>query len=83
VPLSSFHVIARLNSKCSGRFNLVDTLHDLAMAVTIHGDDVLAHANWEIGENWLRKYGCAFLPVVFPHLTQPAGAAANSSSNRR
>ena len=25
--------------------------------MTIHGDDVLAHANWEIGETWLRRYG--------------------------
>ncbi|KAH9007069.1 hypothetical protein EDB86DRAFT_2869818 [Lactarius hatsudake] len=40
-----------------GRFNLVDCLHDFASAVTIHGDDVLAHANWEIGESWLRRYG--------------------------
>ncbi|KAH9978037.1 hypothetical protein BGW80DRAFT_1285473 [Lactifluus volemus] len=41
--------------KC--RFSLVDCLHDFASAVTIHGDDVLAHANWEIGETWLRRYG--------------------------
>ncbi|KAI0301784.1 hypothetical protein B0F90DRAFT_244094 [Multifurca ochricompacta] len=40
-----------------GRFNLVDCLHDFASGVTIHGDDVLAHANWEIGETWLRRYG--------------------------
>ncbi|KAI0069014.1 hypothetical protein BV25DRAFT_1925416 [Artomyces pyxidatus] len=40
-----------------GRFNLVDCLHDYATAVTIHGDDVLAHSNWEIGETWLRRYG--------------------------
>ena len=40
-----------------GRFSLVDCLHDYAMSVTIHGDDVLAHANWEINESWLRKYG--------------------------
>lgn len=40
-----------------GRFNLVDCLHDFASAVTIHGDEVLAHANWEIGETWLRRYG--------------------------
>ncbi len=25
--------------------------------VTIHGDEVLAHGNWEIGETWLRRYG--------------------------
>ncbi|KAI0003007.1 hypothetical protein BJV74DRAFT_565544 [Russula compacta] len=40
-----------------GRFNLVDCLHDFASGVTIHGDDVLAHANWEISETWLRRYG--------------------------
>jgi len=40
-----------------GRFNLVDCLHDFASGVTIHGDDVLAHSNWEIGETWLRRYG--------------------------
>lgn len=46
-----------LNMHPTGRFNLVDCLHDFASAVTIHGDDVLAHANWEIGETWLRRYG--------------------------
>ncbi|KAI0315392.1 hypothetical protein OF83DRAFT_357826 [Amylostereum chailletii] len=40
-----------------GRFNLVDCLHDYAMSVTIHGDDVLAHNNWEINETWLKRYG--------------------------
>ncbi|KAI0049565.1 hypothetical protein FA95DRAFT_833650 [Auriscalpium vulgare] len=40
-----------------GRFNLVDCLHDYAQGVTLHGDDVLAHTNWEIGETWLRRYG--------------------------
>lgn len=40
-----------------GRVNLVDCMHDYAMSVTIHGDDVLAHSNWEIGETWLRRYG--------------------------
>ncbi|KAI0676867.1 hypothetical protein C8Q78DRAFT_50817 [Trametes maxima] len=38
------------------RFNLVDCLHDYRLAVTIHGDDVLAHVNWEIGESWLSRY---------------------------
>ena len=46
-----------MNDIFSGRFNLVDCLHDFASAVTIHGDDVLAHTNWEIGETWLRRYG--------------------------
>ncbi|KIY49523.1 hypothetical protein FISHEDRAFT_58396 [Fistulina hepatica ATCC 64428] len=40
-----------------GRFDLVDCLLDYRSAVTIHGDDVLAHNNWEIGEKWLRQYG--------------------------
>ncbi|OSC99174.1 hypothetical protein PYCCODRAFT_1395633 [Trametes coccinea BRFM310] len=40
----------------SDRFNLVDCLHDYRYAVTIHGDDVLAHQNWEIAESWLQRY---------------------------
>ena len=40
----------------SGRFDLVDCLHDYRTAITIHGDDVLAHANWEISEQWLSRY---------------------------
>jgi len=40
-----------------GRFDLVDCLMDYRTSVTIHGDDVLAHSNWEISEKWLRKYG--------------------------
>ncbi|KAF5370118.1 hypothetical protein D9758_001221 [Tetrapyrgos nigripes] len=39
------------------RFDLVDCLIEYRSAITIHGDDVLAHNNWEIGEKWLRKYG--------------------------
>ncbi|KAF8165155.1 hypothetical protein B0H34DRAFT_793579 [Crassisporium funariophilum] len=39
------------------RYELVDCLMDMRQAVTIHGDDVLAHSNWEIGEKFLRKYG--------------------------
>ena len=46
-----------LNMRSTGRINLVDCLHDFASSVTIHGDEVLAHANWEIGETWLRRYG--------------------------
>ncbi|KAI0723380.1 hypothetical protein C8Q76DRAFT_615413 [Earliella scabrosa] len=38
------------------RFNLVDCMHDYRLAVTIHGDDVLAHNNWEISEAWLSRY---------------------------
>ena len=39
-----------------GRFDLVDCLHDYRHEVTIHGDDVLAHSNWEISESWLQRY---------------------------
>ncbi|KAK7695687.1 hypothetical protein QCA50_000323 [Cerrena zonata] len=39
-----------------GRFDLVDCMHDLRTAVTIHGDDVLAHSNWEISPTWLQSY---------------------------
>ncbi|PAV20725.1 hypothetical protein PNOK_0335200 [Pyrrhoderma noxium] len=40
-----------------GTFDLVDALHDYVRSLTLHGDDVLAHTNWEIGESWLRRYG--------------------------
>lgn len=40
-----------------GRFDLVDCLLEYRNAVTIHGDDVLAHSNWEINEKWLRQHG--------------------------
>ena len=46
-----------------GRFDLVDCLHDYRTAVTIHGDDVLAHSNWEISESWLRKYK-SVVPII-------------------
>ncbi|KIP12825.1 hypothetical protein PHLGIDRAFT_113414 [Phlebiopsis gigantea 11061_1 CR5-6] len=39
-----------------GRFDLVDCLHDYRTAITIHGDDVLAHGNWEISDSWLQRY---------------------------
>lgn len=31
-------------------------MHDYRHAVTIHGDDVLGHQNWEIAESWLKQY---------------------------
>jgi len=40
-----------------GRFDLVDCLFDYRDHVTLHGDDVLSHSNWEISETWLRRYG--------------------------
>ncbi|RDB22509.1 hypothetical protein Hypma_010385 [Hypsizygus marmoreus] len=39
------------------RYDLVECLIDYRRSVTIHGDDVLAHSNWEIGEKFLRQYG--------------------------
>ncbi|KAJ7095217.1 hypothetical protein B0H15DRAFT_828536 [Mycena belliarum] len=47
-----------------GRFDLVDCLLDYRNSVTIHGDDVLAHANWEISEKWLRQYGFLVDPAT-------------------
>lgn len=44
----------------SERFNLVDCLHEYRVAVNIHGDDVLAHNNWEISESWLQRYKYVF-----------------------
>ena len=44
-------------SQCAlDRFNLVDCLHEYRFAINIHGDDVLAHHNWEISESWLARY---------------------------
>ncbi|KIJ56562.1 hypothetical protein M422DRAFT_22723 [Sphaerobolus stellatus SS14] len=40
-----------------GRFDLADCIHSYLKNTTIHGDDVLAHANWEINEEWLKQYG--------------------------
>jgi hypothetical protein len=48
------HIFSLLDTD---RYDLVECLIDYRAAVTIHGDDVLAHSNWEIGENFLRKYG--------------------------
>jgi hypothetical protein len=41
----------------SDRYDIVECLLDFRSAVTIHGDDVLVHSNWEVGEKFLRKYG--------------------------
>jgi len=57
MSISPYEQVFVLTRHLTGRFNLVDCLHDFSSAVTIHGDDVLAHANWEIGETWLRRYG--------------------------
>lgn len=40
----------------SGRFDLAECFADLMRAVMIHGDDVLAHTNWELNLNWMKRY---------------------------
>jgi len=42
------------------RYELVDCLMDLRRNITIHGDDVLAHSNWEINAKFVEKYPCVF-----------------------
>lgn len=64
IPLQTSSV--ELTSNIAGRFSLVDCIHDYGLAVTIHGDDVLAHANWEINESWLKKYG--FVDFTYGHI---------------
>lgn len=59
-----------------GRFDLVDCLHDYRHEVTIHGDDVLAHTNWELSENWLHRYKCV-------HCTRQSGFALSHACHRR
>ncbi|KAF9520399.1 hypothetical protein BS47DRAFT_1378924 [Hydnum rufescens UP504] len=39
------------------RFDLAECLTMLLWSTIVHGDDVLAHINWELGEDWLRTYG--------------------------
>ncbi|KAF9246953.1 hypothetical protein BU15DRAFT_84537 [Melanogaster broomeanus] len=39
-----------------GQFSLADCIFDYKKAIKLHGDDVLAHSNWELAEWWLRKY---------------------------
>jgi len=39
-----------------GRYDLLDCLHEFRLAVKVHGDEILNHANWEISEKWLRRY---------------------------
>jgi len=40
----------------SGQFDLPECFADLMRAVVIHGDDVLAHANWELSLSWMKRY---------------------------
>lgn len=39
------------------QYDLAKCLTEFLWTVIIHGDDVLAHNNWELGEQWLRTYG--------------------------
>ncbi|KIO34049.1 hypothetical protein M407DRAFT_166757 [Tulasnella calospora MUT 4182] len=38
------------------RYSLAEVVHTLFMNCTIHGDDVLAHENWELHKPWLEKF---------------------------
>lgn len=40
-----------------GTFDLANCMHLFMTSATVHGDDVLAHVNWEISEEWFLKYG--------------------------
>lgn len=40
----------------SGRFDLAECFADLMRAVIIHGEDVLAHSNWELSLSWMKRY---------------------------
>ena len=56
-----------LTKPSKGRYDLVDCLHDYRLAVKIHGDEILNHANWEISvgvtensvRNLLKRYACS------------------------
>ncbi len=39
------------------RFDLAECLSTFLWTAIVHDDDVLAHSNWELGEEWLRRYG--------------------------
>ncbi|KAG8744829.1 hypothetical protein FRC10_009353 [Ceratobasidium sp. 414] len=40
----------------SGRFDFAECFADMMRAVVIHGDDVLAHSNWELSLSWMKRY---------------------------
>jgi hypothetical protein len=49
------------------KFDLAEALQEFMFAVTVHGEDVLSHTNWEISENWLSRYSWVlYLPNIFP-----------------
>jgi hypothetical protein len=48
--------LVETQSSPAGRFDLAECFADLMRAVVIHGDDVLAHANWELSLSWMKRY---------------------------
>lgn len=38
------------------RFDLAECTSAFLWSTVIHGEDVLSHTNWEISEDWLRRY---------------------------
>jgi len=38
------------------RFDLAECTSTFLWTTIIHGEDVLSHTNWEISEDWLRRY---------------------------
>ena len=47
------------------KYDLVDLLVEMRSAITIHGDDVLAHQNWELSEAFVRKFRYVFYLFTF------------------
>lgn len=47
------------------KYELTDFLIQYRRAVTIHGDDVLAHSNWEVSEQFFRTYPFLADPAIF------------------
>jgi hypothetical protein len=42
------------------QYDLAKCLTEFLWTTIVHGDDVLMHTNWELGEDWLRNYGSVF-----------------------
>ena len=61
------------------RFDLAECLTTLLWSTIVHGDDVLAHTNWELGEDWLRTYGYAFSPFNFPEAVLQGSSILHSN----
>jgi hypothetical protein len=56
IPNSSFTTMT-VDDIFVGRYDLVECLHLASSNLEVHGEDVLAHHNWEFKEAWLRAYG--------------------------